>query len=60
MFQVNDRDYYEDLTPESAKAIVTALRKGETPEPGSQKGRLTSMPEGGPTTLQDTFGKEGA
>ena len=60
MFQVNDRDYYEDLTPEKAKEIVAALRRGETPEPGSQKGRLSSIPEGGPTTLQDTFGKEGA
>ncbi|MEJ1993968.1 MAG: NADH-quinone oxidoreductase subunit NuoE [Limibacillus sp.] len=60
MFQVNDRDYYEDLTPERAKEIVAALRKGEKPEPGSQKGRLSSIPEGGPTTLQDTFGKEGA
>ena len=60
MFQVNDKDYYEDLTPESAKAIVTALREGGTPKPGSQKDRLTSMPEGGPTTLLDTFGKEGA
>jgi NADH-quinone oxidoreductase subunit E len=60
MFQVNDREYYEDLTPEKAKEIVAALRRGEKPEPGSQKGRLSSIPEGGPTTLQDTFGKGGA
>ena len=60
MFQLNDREYYEDLTPERAKEIVTALRKGEKPAPGSQKGRLSSIPAEGPTTLQDTFGKEGA
>jgi len=60
MFQVNDREYYEDLTPERAKEIVAALRKGEKPEPGSQRGRLCSVPEGGPTSLEKTFGKEGA
>lgn len=51
MFQVNDRHYYEDLTPERAKEILRALRRGETPEPGSQSGRVSSEPEGGLTTL---------
>lgn len=59
LFQVNDRDYYEDLTPERAKEIVTSLRRDEAVMPGSQKGRLASVPEGGPTTLKATFGKEG-
>ncbi|SMF25073.1 NADH dehydrogenase subunit E [Tistlia consotensis] len=55
MFQVNDADYYEDLTPETAKAVIEALRRGEQPKPGSQSGRLGSLNEDGPTTLKDTF-----
>lgn len=58
MFQVNDGDYYEDLTPETATQVIEALRRGETPKPGSQRGRLASLNEDGPTTLKDTF--EGA
>jgi hypothetical protein len=34
--------YYEDLTPESAIAIIEDLRAGKTPKVGSQIGRLTS------------------
>lgn len=55
MFQVNDGDYYEDLTPETAKAVIEALRRGEAPKTGSQSGRLGSLNEDGPTTLKDTF-----
>ncbi len=50
VIQVND-DYYEDLTPDSTKAVLEALKRGETPKPGSQSGRQFSAPEGGPTTL---------
>ncbi len=50
MMQVGD-DYYEDLTPETARAVLDALAKGETPAPGPQGGRQFSAPEGGPTTL---------
>ncbi len=50
MMQVGD-DYYEDLTPERARAVLDALAKGETPAPGPQGGRQFSAPEGGPTTL---------
>jgi NADH dehydrogenase (ubiquinone) flavoprotein 2 len=46
-----DDDYYEDLTYERARAIVEALVRGETPAPGPQSGRRTSMPSGGKTTL---------
>lgn len=59
MFQVGD-EYYEDLTPESAVAVLDALDRGETPEPGSQAGRQTSAPAGGPTTLTATAGKGSA
>lgn len=55
MFQVNDHDYYEDLTPETARQVIEALRRGERPRPGPQNGRLGSLNEDGPTTLKDTF-----
>jgi NADH-quinone oxidoreductase E subunit len=45
-------DYYEDLDVESTKDLLRALKKGETPKPGSQTGRLGSAPKGGPTTLK--------
>lgn len=50
MVQIND-DYYEDLDPERMEAILEALKRGEKPAPGSQTGRQTSCPAGGPTTL---------
>jgi NADH-quinone oxidoreductase subunit E/NADH dehydrogenase (ubiquinone) flavoprotein 2 len=46
-------DYYEDLDPINTKALIEALRRGEVPKPGSQTGRQTSAPAGGPTTLTD-------
>lgn len=55
MFQIND-DYYEDLDKENTKAILRALKDGKEPKPGSQIGRQTSAPEGGPTTLTDIKG----
>jgi NADH-quinone oxidoreductase subunit E len=50
IIQVND-DFYEDLDGDSTKQLLEALRRGIPPEPGSMKGRQTSAPEGGPTTL---------
>lgn len=46
-------DYYEDVDAEAMKRIIDALRKGETPAPGSQSGRQTSAPLGGATTLKE-------
>jgi NADH-quinone oxidoreductase E subunit len=46
-----DDDYYEDLTYDSTRAILEALRRGERPKPGSQTGRRASMPASGKTTL---------
>lgn len=57
MFQVDDGDYYEDLTPETARQVIEALRRGEQPKPGSQAGRLSSLNEAGPTTLKGSFGQ---
>jgi NADH-quinone oxidoreductase E subunit len=44
-------DYYEDLTYDSAKAIIEALKRGERPQAGSQTGRQASMAADGKTTL---------
>jgi len=52
MMQIGD-DYYEDLDPASTVAVLDALAQGETPRPGSQSGRHSSEPAGGPTTLKD-------
>ena len=49
-----DDDYYEDLDYERTRALLQALRRGERPPPGSTIGRMTSAPEGGPTTLLET------
>jgi NADH-quinone oxidoreductase subunit E len=46
-----DDDYYEDLTYDSARAIIEALKLGEQPKAGSQTGRQASMAAGGKTTL---------
>jgi NADH-quinone oxidoreductase subunit E len=44
-------DYYEDLDPAAMKRILQALKRGETPKPGSQTGRRGAAPATGPTTL---------
>jgi len=60
MMQIND-DYYEDLTPETATAVIEAIKRGGRPKPGPQNGRQYSAPEGGPTTLTElTSGTEKA
>ena len=51
MMQIND-DNYEDLDYDSTTRILQALAKGEQPKPGSQTGRRSSEPAGGPTTLK--------
>ena len=44
-------DYYEDLTPETATRLLDDLKAGRAVTSGSQSGRQTSAPAGGPTTL---------
>lgn len=51
LVQIGD-DYYEDLTPDSAVALVKALRAGETVKPGPQSGRQSSEPASGVKTLK--------
>ena len=48
-----DKDYYEDLTPESLEKILKDLNAGRAVAPGPQNGRHASTPLGGPTTLTD-------
>ena len=50
MMQVND-DYYEDLDKEKIEKIINQIEKGETPKPGSYRGRKNSEPENNRKTL---------
>jgi NADH-quinone oxidoreductase subunit E len=59
MMEIGDH-YYEDLDPDSAKRVIEALKRGETPTPGSQTGRRSSEPANGLTTLKDSHQGEGA
>lgn len=58
MVQIND-DYYEDLTPESVKSLLTALKESaldvskadKVPKPGPLSGRQTCENSAGITSL---------
>lgn len=52
MAQIN-KDYYEDLTPESLEWLLDNLKLGRQVTPGPQNGRQASAPMGGPMTLTD-------
>ncbi len=52
MVQINDY-YYEDLTAERLSEILDALKAGREVKIGSQTGRQSSAPDGGPQTLLD-------
>lgn len=62
MVQIND-DYYEDLTPESTKALLTALKEAATatgagkpvkvPAPGPLSGRQSCENSAGLTNLKE-------
>ena len=52
MMQIND-DYYEDLDKEKTLKILDKILTGETPEPGSYRGRLNNEPENNRKTLMD-------
>ena len=45
------KDYYEDLTEESLRAIIDAMARGEVPTPGPQNDRWASEPVTGLTSL---------
>ncbi len=48
MVQIND-DYYEDLTPETMKSLLTALK-----ESVSDVSKAAAVPKPGPLTGRDT------
>ena len=50
MVQIND-DFFEDLDAAKLGEILEALRNGREVKTGSQTGRHSSEPAGGPTTL---------
>lgn len=50
MIQIND-DYFEDLTPETTEALLTALKNDQKVKPGPQNGRESCEAAGGQTTL---------
>lgn len=47
------KDYYEDLTPESLRALIDRFSAGEVPVPGPQNGRYASEPLSGLTSLKE-------
>ena len=52
MMQIND-DYYEDLDKEKTLEILEKILSGETPKPGSYRGRVNNEPENNRKTLTD-------
>ena len=52
MMQIND-DYFEDLDKEKTIEIFEKILKGDTPKPGSYRGRLNTEPENNRKTLMD-------
>ena len=52
MLQINDH-YYEDLDKEKTLKILDKILTGETPKPGSYRGRVNNEPENNRKTLMD-------
>ena len=52
MMQIND-DYYEDLDKDKTIKIIDKILEGETPKPGSYRGRINNEPENNRKTLMD-------
>ena len=52
MMQINE-DYYEDLDKEKTLKILDMILSGETPKPGSYRGRINNEPENNRKTLMD-------
>lgn len=52
MVQIND-DYYEDLTPDTFREIISKLKHGAEVAHGPQVDRINSAPEGGTDVLTE-------
>jgi NADH-quinone oxidoreductase subunit E len=53
MVQIN-KDYFEDLTPDSLTTLLTKLKAGVGVKPGPQSNRQFSAPASGPRTLLES------
>ena len=53
MMQVNNEWVYEDLTPETTRALLEKWSRGEEPEVGPQNGRKNSIGPMGRTSLEE-------
>jgi NADH-quinone oxidoreductase subunit E len=53
MVQIN-KDYFEDLTPDSLTTLLTKLKSGVAVKPGPQSNRQFSAPASGPRTLLES------
>jgi NADH-quinone oxidoreductase subunit E len=58
MVQIND-DYYEDLTAENFAKLLDDLAAGRPVTIGSQRGRVSSEPAAGLTSLTSLYGVDG-
>lgn len=47
-----DKKFYEDLSSQTMKGILRALKAGKSPKHGTQIARQKSSPRSGPTTLK--------
>tara|TARA_B100000787_G_scaffold100406_1_gene74129 strand:+ start:957 stop:1688 length:732 start_codon:yes stop_codon:yes gene_type:complete len=47
------KDFYEDLTESSFRALLASFSRGEIPTPGPQNGRYASEPKSGLTSLAE-------
>ena len=52
MMQINN-DYYEDLDKDKTLEILDKILSGQTPKPGSYRGRVNNEPENNRKTLMD-------
>ena len=52
MMQIND-DYFEDLDGKKLEKIIDQTLKGDTPKPGSYRGRTNSEQENGRKTIME-------
>ncbi len=59
MVQIND-DFYEDLDAAKLEDLLCRLKAGDPVTPGSQTGRNTSAPDGGPVVLMTEGPYDGA
>ena len=51
------KDFYEDLTTDRLREVLSEFARGEVPTPGPQNGRFAAEPKSGLTSLQDMNSK---